>query len=341
LSGDRLSDMDYRILGKTGLKVSTLGIGTWQLSGPLGINNKADGFPDVGEEKAINLIRTCRDFGINFIDSAEIYGNGEGERRIGKAIQGQRDQWILSTKFGLRKDKDGQVLRNAHPQTIRGSLEHSLARLQTDYLDIYLYHSSPDFNLIIEGREILEALKKEGKIRFYGISTNDPLVLRQMLENNAADVIMFSQSLLTYPSELLNLVKTYNLGGMIRGSLESGKLSGQYFRKKPQFSEQDIRKNTLQKVDFQKYAVYEKFLKNISMPIFALRYLLDFDTTHSIFLGGKTIQQYKDALRVFDIPPLEPETHEALQKVRNTLSQKTLTERVVNKIKSLKNSLLT
>ena len=312
--------MEYRILGRTGLKVSAIGIGTWQLSGSLMIDGQPDGFDDPGQGKVIDLIRTCGDLGINFIDSAEIYGNGEGERRIGAAIQGIRDRWILSTKFGWRLGKDGERITNARPETIRRSLEGSLKRLQTDYVDIYLYHCHPDPNLIVEGKEILETLKQEGKIRFYGISTYDHKVLGQLLAHNAAEVILLEQSLLTHPSKMLNLVKKHKLGTIIRGAFKSGLLSGKYFHQKPQFSQQDFRRHKFPLWDPQKCAVYEQFLEGgIPMTAFALRYLLDFDTTHTIILGGRSIDHYRDALKVFELSSLDRKTHKVLRRVRQQL----------------------
>ncbi len=328
--------MEYRTLGKTGLKVSSIGIGTWQLSGPLIIEGQADGFLDLGEKEAIALIRACGDLGINFIDSAEIYGDGEGERRIGKSIKGERDRWIVSTKFGLRKGSNGERISNARPETIRLSLENSLKRLQTNYVDIYLYHSAPDSEFIEEGREVLETLKREGKIRFFGISTNSHQVLEQLIRANTVDVALFSQSLIRQPSELLNLIKKHNLGSMIRGALESGKLSGKYFDKQPKFSERDIRDRTFKGVDTRKYSVYKKFLPSgVSMDVFALRYLLDFDTTHTIVLGGKSIEQYQRASQAFDLPRLEAKTHQDLLRIGQKLSKKSLREKVINKVNSI------
>ena len=328
--------MEYRTLGKTGLKVSAIGIGTWQLSGPLVIDGKADGFPDIGEDSAIALISACEDLGINFIDSAEIYGDGEGERRIGKSIKGKRDRWIVSTKFGLRRGSNGERVINARPKTIRQSLENSLTRLQTDYVDIYQYHSSPDPKSIEEGREVLETLKREGKIRFYGISTNNHRVLEQLIKHNAVDVVLFSQSLITKPSEILNLIEKHNLGGMVRGAMESGKLSGKYFNQQPNFSELDIRNRTFQGVDTQKYSIYHKFLPSgVSMEVFALRYLLDFDTTHTIVLGGKSIEHYQKATQVFDLTPLDEQTHQELLSVRQELTKKPLSKKIINKVKSV------
>ncbi|MEL7360127.1 MAG: aldo/keto reductase [Cyanobacteria bacterium J06560_6] len=323
--------MKYRILGKTGLKVSVIGIGSWQLSGPMRLNNKADGFPDPGRDKVINLIRSCGDLGINFIDTAELYGEGEGERRIGEAIRDQRDRWVVSTKFGMTKGPSGERIENVHPDMIRQSVEGSLRRLKTDYIDIYLYHSPPDLNLIGEGKQVLEALKQEGKLRFYGISTDIPSVLSQMVDRQAVDVAMFAQSLLKYPSSMLDLVKKHNLGLIVRGSLAAGQLSGKYFHQKPQLSEQDIRKPV--PYSWQRYAVYEQFLpEGVSMTAFALRYLLDFETTHTIVLGGKSIESYQAALAVLDVPPLEPNTHQALAKVRKTMAIKDRGLRIMRRL---------
>lgn len=328
--------MEYRILGKTGLKVSSIGIGTWQLSGPLIIEGKADGFPDLGENRAIALIEACQDLGINSIDSAEIYGDGEGERRVGKSIKGKRDRWIISTKFGIRRGSNGERISNARPETIRPSLENSLTRLQTDYVDIYQYHSPPDSEFIEEAKEVLETLKREGKIRFYGISTNNYRVLEQLVRANAVDVVLFSQSLIRKPSEILSLIEKHNLGGMVRGAMESGKLSGKYFARQPNFSDLDIRNRTFQGVDTRKYSIYKKFLPDgVSMDVFALRYLLDFDTTHSIILGGKSIEHYQKALQVFDLPPLEAKTHQDLSTVRQKLVKRSLSKKIINKVKNI------
>jgi aryl-alcohol dehydrogenase-like predicted oxidoreductase len=89
-------------LGKTGIKVSPITIGAWQLGGPLFFDGKPDGHPDPGKENVLRMIRELGDLGINAIDTAEQYSNGESERRTGEALKGVRDQWIISTKFGYR-----------------------------------------------------------------------------------------------------------------------------------------------------------------------------------------------------------------------------------------------
>jgi aryl-alcohol dehydrogenase-like predicted oxidoreductase len=329
--------MEYRILGKTNLKVSAIAMGSWQLSGPITIDGKADGFPDIGRDQAIKLIHACADLGINVIDSAEIYGmDGEGERRIGAAIQGNRDRWIISTKFGLRRGSNGERIIDSSPQTIRTSLEGSLKRLQTDYVDIYLYHSFPDAASLAEGKAILDTLKQEGKIRFYGISADNAPAVEQFVNQDAADVVQFNQSLTTHSPEMLELVKQHHLGSMVRGALGAGLLSGRYFHRRPQVSTQDIRQPWLNRAGTRKYAAYEKFIPHgFSMSTLALRYLLDFPTTHTIVLGGKTITDYQDAIRVFQLSPLGEPIHDALVDLRLRLQQPSFKRQVVNTLKQV------
>ena len=323
--------MDYRILGRTGLRVSVIGMGSWQLSGPLDVNGQADGFPDIGRDAVIQLIQACGDLGINFIDSAEIYGDGEGEQRIGEAVKGKRDRWIVSTKFGLRRTEAGNRLEDASPVVIRSSLERSLRRLQSDYVDLYLYHSPPDACSILEGKRVLDALKQEGKIRFYGISTDDRQVLNQMVSCDAVEVAMFAQSLIVHPTNMLDLVKIHNLGRVVRGSLAAGQLSGKYFHQTPQISAQDFRSAVT--MPWSKYAFYEKFLPpGVSMTAFALRYLLDFDTTHTIILGGKSLENYQEALKALALPALNPETHKTLRQVQQRLAQKEFAKKMLRPI---------
>ncbi len=323
--------MEYRILGRTGLKASVFGIGGWQLSGPLYVDGKADGFPDVGRDASIQLIQECGDLGINLIDSAEIYGDGEGERRVGEAIKNQRDRWIVSTKFGMRRTQAGNRSEDASPAIIRSSLEDSLRRLKSDYVDIYLYHSSPDPDLILEGKQVLESLKQEGKIRFYGISTNDCQIFTQMVRQNAVEVAMFSQSLIRQPTPMLDLVKQHNLGLVVRGALAGGQLSGKYFRQPPQLSIEDFRSAV--PFAWSKYAFYERFVsEGVSMTAFSLRYLLDFETTHTIILGGKSVANYHEALQALDLPALSAETHQSLIQIRRKQLLKEGTKKMLRRI---------
>lgn len=323
--------MEYRTLGRTGLKVSVFGIGSWQLSGPLLVDGMADGFPDVGREKAIALIQSCGDLGINLIDTAPIYGNGEGEKRIGAAIRGKRDQWIISSKFGLGVDGNGNRIVNSQPNTIRPSLERSLERLQTEYIDIYLYHCPPAATSILAGKHVLEELKQEGKLRFYGISSENHGDIQPLLNRNAVEVVLTGQSLVQHPARILALVKNNHLGFMVRGSFAAGLLSGKYFHQSPHFSTQDFRQSL--KMRWNQYQSYERLLpSNVSMPAFALRYLLDFSTTQTIILGSRSLQQYQNAINVLDLPPLSPKMHQTLSRVRQINAFRNLPRRILRRL---------
>jgi aryl-alcohol dehydrogenase-like predicted oxidoreductase len=332
--------MEYRLLGRTNLNVSAISIGSWQLSGSLTLDGKVDGYPDVGRDQVISLIHACEDLGINLIDCAEIYGAGEGESRIGEAIHGRRDRWILSTKFGLRQGKTNERIIDSTPKTIRASLEGSLRRLQTDYIDVYLYHTPPKMDCIDEGKEVLETLRKEGKLRFYGISTNDEVIVKQLINKNAIDVVMFSQSLMIHPLGMLDLIKKHNLGSLIRGAFQGGLLSGRYFHHRPLLSKEDIRHLWMSNIKTEEYAVFEKYIpEGASMVTLALRYLLDFDTTHSIVLGGKDVSDYRNAVEVFELNRLDLAVHNTLKKVGQTLkksySRSQFKRKIIEKMKKI------
>jgi aryl-alcohol dehydrogenase-like predicted oxidoreductase len=324
--------MEYRTLGQTGLKVSVFGIGSWQLSGPLMIDGQPDGFPDLGRDAAISLIQSCGNLGINLIDTAEIYGSGEGERLIGEAIAGNRDRWIISSKFGLKRGNSGERIINPHPDTIRDSLEGSLRRLNTDYLDIYLYHAPPQPEWIESGKARLEILKQEGKIRFYGISTENAEELQSLVDRDAVEVVSFAQSMLNCPQKMLNLAENSNLGIIIRGALAAGQLSGKYFYQAPQLSTDDFRHNL--NFDWYKYRSYEKLIPDgASMTSLALRYLLDLNTTHTILIGGKSLANYQEALKALELTPLDAKTRSQIDRARYWQS-------ILRRSKSLVRSLL-
>src|SRR5262249_3044419 len=146
--------------------------------GPLLLDGKTDGHPELGRDFCINLIRQCGDeLGINFVDTAEQYGNGESERRVGEALKGLRDQWVIGTKFGHQVGPNGERMRDASPKRVPISLEGSLKRLQTDYIDIYVYHIEPVAGEAEEVAKFLAAAKEKGQVRAVGISTHD---LRQV-----------------------------------------------------------------------------------------------------------------------------------------------------------------
>jgi aryl-alcohol dehydrogenase-like predicted oxidoreductase len=161
--------MEYRPLGRTGLTVSLLGLGTVKLGRDRAVKYpRSFRIPD--DAQARNLLAGARDLGINLLDTAPAYGTSE--ERLGTLLRGQRQQWILGTKVGEEFD-DGRSRFDFSPGHVRASVERSLRRLQTDYLDLVLIHSDGDDLGILDGSGALEALvelRDSGWIRAVGMS---------------------------------------------------------------------------------------------------------------------------------------------------------------------------
>jgi len=169
--------MQYKLLGNTDIRISALSLGTWAMGGGV-----SWGLSD--ENESIHTIKKALDVGINFIDTAPAYGNGSSEEILGRALSGHRNNYILATKCGLvwgaddegsvHKSRDGVTIRrNLSPNSLRAQVEESLARLNTDYIDLLITHwqsIEPFYTPIEETVGVLEALKREGKIRAYGAS---------------------------------------------------------------------------------------------------------------------------------------------------------------------------
>ena len=297
--------MTLTSLGKTGLQVSPLCIGTWQLAGPLNFDGKADGHPDPGEDLAIKLIRDLGERGLNFIDCAEQYGDGEAERRTGLALKGHRDEWVISSKFGYRVGPGMTRVDDSSPATILESLEGSLRRLQTDYIDVYLYHCAPEKEDLAEARALLEKAREEGKIRFFGISTRSLELTEALHAEGLLDVLQFPSSLLSPAAELSAFCGRHGIGTQVRGVLAQGRLSGKYFEKQPKWDANDNRSQHFAGEDFSKYGELGKGLpEGYSMAQAAIRWALDQPAHDSVCLGAKNLADYETALEAMELPDL-------------------------------------
>jgi len=158
----------YRPLGRSGLSVSAIGFGAW------GIGGNKDGAVAYGptdEAQSLDALSAAYDAGINFYDTADLYGNGESERLIGRAFFGRRDKVVIASKVGML-DPAGK--QDFTPARIEKALDASLARLQTDYIDLYQLHSPPLDPFPKEALTVLDKAKAKGKIRGIGISLKGP-----------------------------------------------------------------------------------------------------------------------------------------------------------------------
>lgn len=210
--------MEYAILGKTGFKVSKIGLGGAPLGGDFGATT---------DEDVTRVIDGALDAGINFIDTAPLYGRGESERRIGQALKGKRDQVILATKAVMRGDP------YSYENTIK-SVEDSLSRLQTDYIDLIQLHELEQTTYEQAVNETLPAflkLKEQGKVRAIGVNAGKLELLMPFLKEDLVDTIQTyaKYTLVDYTAkdELLPLAKEKNIGVIHGSPLAMGILADQ------------------------------------------------------------------------------------------------------------------
>ncbi|MBA3849151.1 MAG: aldo/keto reductase [Opitutus sp.] len=213
--------MQYRSLGKTGLRVSAVGFGGWQLGNPLW------GGPDAGE--SLRLVQAALDGGCNFFDTAPGYGGGASERLLGQALRGRREAAVICTKFGHTAEGE----EDFSAANLRPALEASLRRLQTDCVDVLLLHNPPAERL--DGARAadlyaeLGALRAEGKLRVFGASVDWSGELRALCRgtpSGAAEVLFnaFHQE----PRRAFPDAADVGLGLIAKVPLDSGWLSGKY-----------------------------------------------------------------------------------------------------------------
>lgn len=184
--------MKLKRLGQTDLYVSPIGWGTVKLGRDQQVKY-SEGFVIPDDEQAIALLALARDLGINLIDTAPAYGNSE--ERLGKLLLKQRKHWLISTKVG-EEFSAGESTFDFTPAQLRASVERSLRRLQTDYLDVVLVHSDGNDGEIIERYEVfaeLEELKRAGWIRAFGMSTKT--IEGGLMTARYADVAMVTYNL--------------------------------------------------------------------------------------------------------------------------------------------------
>ena len=259
--------------------------------------------------------------GLNFIDTAEQYGAGEAERRTGLALKGQRDQWIVSTKFGYRVGPGLTRIDDSSPATILASLEGSLQRLQTDHIDIYLYHCAPDIDDLAEARKILESAREAGKVRFFGISTSCLDTTKALHEEGLLDVLQFPSSLLEPAKELTAFCQQNEVGTQVRGVLSQGRLSGKYFSQQPEWDPNDNRSERLAGSDLSRYAALATELpEGYSMAQAAIRWVLDNPAHDSICLGAKSLTDYESALEALRLPALKNSVLRSLEAKAESMS---------------------
>lgn len=218
-------------LGNTDVKVSAIGLGTWAIGGG---GDEDFGWGPQDDKESIATIRRAVDLGINWIDTAPIYGKGHSEKVVGRAIKEIRDKIMISTKFGFRWDENKNVYFNLKKESVRYEIEESLKRLQTDVIDLYMIHMPIPENEIEEAWNELGLLKKEGKIRYSGASTFSLEQLKRIHPIHPVTFILAHYNMLDPSIEggLLDYCGTNNISVFVYCSMYRGLLTGKMTRER-------------------------------------------------------------------------------------------------------------
>jgi aryl-alcohol dehydrogenase-like predicted oxidoreductase len=232
-----------RILGRSNLEVSALGMGCWAIGGQFRFGDMEAGWGAVDDAESIKAIHAAIAGGINFFDTAAAYGAGYSERILGKAIAKQRDKVVFATKFGYKlfeaeKRVDGVEAMSHH---IQAACDAALKRLETDYIDLFQFHVG-DYPLeqVGEVLQTLENLVTVGKIRAYGWSTDDVARAAAFAAGTHCVAIQHDMNLMMPKPEMLALCEAQNLASINRGPLAMGLLTGK-FAVGQQLAKDDIR----------------------------------------------------------------------------------------------------
>ncbi|HEY0272237.1 MAG TPA: aldo/keto reductase [Chitinophaga sp.] len=288
--------MLYHPLGKSALRVSEIALGGMSLKGPEAAN--------------IALLHQALAGGINLFDTADLYDQGANEALFGKAFKDRRSQVILATKVGnqLRPDGSGWDW-NPRKEYILRAVEDSLRRLQTDYIDLYQLHGGTLDDPTDETISAFAQLQQQGKIRYYGISSIRPDVIRTWVERSQMVSVMMQYSLLDRRPEesALPLLEAHHIGVLARGSVAKGLLAG-----KPAAGYLDY---TPQAVQTMQEAVKAISGDARSMGQTAMRYVLQHPAVTSLVVGIRTAQQLEEALGAATAPALTPAEMQTLAEV--------------------------
>ena len=298
--------MEYRTLGRAGVKVSSLCLGTMMFGGP------------TNEKDSIRIIHRALDAGINFLDTANVYNGGESERVIGKAVSENREKWVIATKVhGTMGDDVNES--GSHRFHIMSAVEASLKRLGSDHIDVYYLHRWDASTRIAESLRTLDDCVRQGKVRYIACSNFEAWRVCEALwtsEKLGLEEFVCVQPLYNIVNrdaevELLPFCEKYGVGVVPYSPLARGVLSGKYLRgeKPPKGSRaarQDRRMLQTELRD-ESFDVAQE-LKPMAdahgktLTQFALAWVLANPTITSVIIGPRTMEQLEDNLGCLDCP---------------------------------------
>lgn len=314
--------MNYRPLGRTGWKVSDISFGAWAIGGAWG---------HVPEDDALAALEQVIDSGVNFIDTADVYGDGRSERLVARLLKSRREQIVVATKAGRRLQS--QTVEGYSRQNLATWIDDSLRNLATDAVDLLQLHCPP--TALYDHAEVfgmLDDFVKAGKIRYYGVSVEKIAEALKAIEypNVQTVQIIFNCFRQRPADEFFGAAKRRQVGILARVPLASGMLTGK-LRRDSKFALDDHRSfnrhgeefdvgETFSGVEYETGLAAVEQIRvllpaGMSMSQLALRWILMFDAVSCAIPGGKRPEQVRENCAASDLPPLSDETMRAVRAI--------------------------
>jgi aryl-alcohol dehydrogenase-like predicted oxidoreductase len=301
--------VEKRTLGKSGIGVSKMGFGLWAAGG--------DYWGPTEDREVLDAIDAALNAGINFFDTADVYGGGHSEELLGRAMKGRREQFVLATKIGWL-NFDGDAERSAYDTVDKlvAGVERNLQRLQTDTIDVIQSHidfRDPTMEVFVEG---FQKLQRQGKVRAYGVSTSNFDYLRAFNSDGGCSTLQIDYSILnrTAEAEIFPYCIEHDIGVIVRGPLAMGILTGK-FTSDWTFPEDDWRRRWQEtpeerKVflqDLEKAEKLRPLAEGRTMAQLALQFVMAHPAVTAAIPGAKNQRQLQDNVQAALLPPLTDE----------------------------------
>jgi len=317
-----MAGMNYRQLGRTPWKVSDISFGAWAIGGAWG---------SVSDDESLAALNKAIDCGVNFLDTADVYGDGRSERLIAQLKKARKDEIVVATKAGRKLPR--QTVEGYSKQNLTRWIDDSLRNLATDAIDLLQLHCPP--TALYEHAEIfglLDDFVRQGKLRYYGVSVEKiDEALKAIEYPNVQTVQIIFNCFRQRPAEtFFPRARERQVGILARVPLASGLLTGK-FRRDSQFASDDHRNfnrhgevfdvgETFSGVDYDAGLAAVEELRPLvpagaTMSQFALRWILMFDAVTCAIPGGKRPEQAADNCRASDLAPLSREAMTAVERV--------------------------
>ncbi|WP_407268787.1 aldo/keto reductase [Radiobacillus sp. PE A8.2] len=295
--------MNKNRLGKSDLYVSELSLGCMSLG--------------TEQAKAQDIIDHAINAGINYLDTADLYDKGRNEEIVGQALKGRRDQVVLATKVGNHLKENGEWFWDPSKAYIVNQVKESLRRLNTDYIDLYQLHGGTIDDPIDETIEAFEQLQQEGLIRYYGISSIRPNVIREYVKKSNIVSVMMQYSLFDRRPEetVLDMLHENDISVVARGPMAKGMLSDQASTKV-----EEKGKNGYLDYTYEELVAMVDKLASKNNTVQSLQYVLQHPAVASAVFGASTAEQLENNLSYQHAAPLTEQQYKSLQTISKPLT---------------------